>query len=101
MEISTQYNGNPDDLALFVKLLPEESMFLIDLRPKKDHKVVHRSNGEILFTLIRRHQPSPSKPDFKVFIVGANWGSLNGTLFEDVAELAYAIQKRGLQQVAF
>ena len=101
MELNAHYNVNSDDFALFVKLLPQKLMFLVDIRPDRDHKVVHRSYGEILFTLIRRHQPSPSKPDFKVFIVGANWGSLNGTLFEDVAALAYAIQKRGLQQVAF
>ncbi|RON33787.1 hypothetical protein [Pseudomonas brassicacearum] len=102
MEISTQYNGNPDDFALFVKLLPEKLMFLIDVRPNKDHKVVHRStNDEILMTHIRRHQPSQWKPEFKVFIEGENWGSLNKTLFDDVSALAYAIRKRGLEQVEF
>ncbi|VVO71184.1 hypothetical protein [Pseudomonas fluorescens] len=102
MEIIAQYNVNPDDFALFVKLLPQKLMFLVDSRPDRDHKVVHRSaNDEILITFIRRHQPSAWKPEFKVFIEGENWGSLNGTLFDDVAALAYAIQKRGLQQVEF
>lgn len=102
MEMIAQYDVNPDDFALFAKLLPQKLMFLMDLRPGKDHKVVHRSaNDEILITFIRRHQPSAWKPEFKVFIEGENWGSLNGTLFDDVAALAYAIQKRGLQQVEF
>jgi hypothetical protein len=102
MEMIAQYNVNPDDFALFLKLLPQKHMFLVDVRPNKDHKVVHRTmNNEILITAIRRHQPSPWKPEFSVFITGDNWGSLNGRLFEGVPALAYAIQKRGLTQVEF
>jgi hypothetical protein len=102
MEVFNPYNGNADDFDLFVKLLPEKLMFLIDVRPNKDHKVVHRStNDEILITYIRRHRPSQWKPEFKVFIEGENWGSLNNALFDDVAALAHAIKKRGLRQVEF
>jgi acetylornithine deacetylase/succinyl-diaminopimelate desuccinylase-like protein len=102
MEVSNSYNGNPVDFDLFVKLLPEKLMFLIDVRPNKDHKVVHRStNDELLITYIRRHRPSQWKPEFKVFIEGESWGSLNKALFDDVAALAHAIKKRGLRQVEF
>jgi len=102
MEISNKYNGNPDDFDLFVRLLPETLMFLIDVRPDRDHKVVHRStDDEILITCIRRHRASQWKPEVKVFIEGENWGSLNKALFDDVAALAYAIKKRGLRQVEF
>jgi hypothetical protein len=102
MQIIGQYNGDPDDFDLFVKLLPEKLMFLIDVRPDKDHKVVHRStNDEILITYIRRHRPNQWKPEFKVFIEGENWGDLNKRLFDDVTALAYAIKKRGLRQVGF
>lgn len=102
METSNQYTNSTNDSELFAKLLPEQLMFLIDVRPRKDHKVVHRSTrDEILVTYIRRHQPSQWKPDFKVYIEGDNWGDLNKKLFEDVSALAYAIQKRGLKQVEF
>jgi hypothetical protein len=102
MEKIAQYNGSSDDFALFVKLLPEKLMFLVDVRQGKDHQIVHRStNNEILFTYIKSHQPSQWKPEVKVFITGENWGSLNGRLFDDVSALAYAIQKRGLKQVEF
>jgi hypothetical protein len=102
MKVSNQYTDSSKDFDLFVKLLPEQLMFLIDVRPDRDHKVVHRStNNEILITYIRRHQPSQWKPDFKVYIEGENWGDLNKKLFDDVAALAYALQKRGLKQVEF
>ncbi|CAI9006592.1 MULTISPECIES: hypothetical protein [Pseudomonas] len=97
-----QYRGDPQDFAVFERLLPQKSMFLIDKRPTKDLSVVYRSrNNEIEMAYIKRHQPSHAKPDFSVFIEGSYWGSLNGKLFDDIPALAYALKKRGLTQVEF
>ncbi|VVP80347.1 hypothetical protein [Pseudomonas fluorescens] len=102
MEERRKYNGDPRDYARFLELLPEKSMFLIDQRSNKDLKIVYRaSNNEIEWALIRGHQASQLKPEFKVFIEGDFWGSLNGKLFDDIPALAHALRKRGLTQVEF
>ncbi|KAB0495912.1 hypothetical protein [Pseudomonas vancouverensis] len=102
MKVINKDNFDSDEFDLFVRLLPEKLMFLIDTRPNRDHKVVHRSTSdEMLITFIKAYRPSQWKPDSKVFIEGEKWGSINKVLFDDIDALAYAIQKRGLKQVKF
>jgi hypothetical protein len=94
-----KYSTNPDVFAIFEKALPRQAMFLIDSVLTKDLKVVYRSRSdEIEYAFIKRHQ-YPWQPDFKVFIEGENWGSLNRQLFDDLPALAAALRKRGLEQV--
>jgi hypothetical protein len=98
----SKYRGDPRELAIFERLLPQSGMFLVDERPGKDSSVIYRSrNNEIEAAYIKRHRPSQSKPDFSVYIEGDYWGNMNGKLFEDVPALAYALKKRGLTQVEF
>jgi hypothetical protein len=102
MESSKQYAGNPDDLIIFEKLLPEEGMFLFDQRAGKDGAIIYRSRSkQIEATSIKRHQANQWKPQFQVFIEGDNWGYLNAKLFDDMPALADALRKRGLKQVEF
>lgn len=97
---SNKYNTHPDVFALFEKALPRPSMFLIDSVLTKDLKVVYRSrSGDIEYAAIKRHQKNHSMPEFKIFIEGDYWGSLNGKLFDDLPALAAALRKRGLEQV--
>lgn len=102
MTQTTTYQINPDLLAAFEKALPKQGLFLIDDVPNRDLKVVSRSrDDDIEFTLIRTHRKSQWKPDFKIFIEGARWGSLNGRLFDELPDLVAALRKRGLQYVEF
>jgi hypothetical protein len=95
-----KYSTNPDVFAIFEKALPRQAMFLIDSVLTKDLKVVYRSRAnEIEYAFIKRHQKDPRRPDFKIFIKGENWGSLDGQLFDDLPALAAALRKRGLEQV--
>lgn len=97
---SNKYNTNPDVFAIFEKVLPKPSMFLIDDRLTHDLKVVYRSrSGDIEYAFIKHHQKDQWAPDFKYFIEGEYWGSLNKKLFDDVPALAAALRKRGLEQV--
>lgn len=95
-----KYSTNPDVFAIFEKALPRQAMFLIDSVLTKELKVVYRSrSGEIEYAFIKRHQKDQWQPDFKVFIIGEDWGSLSGRLFDDLPALAAALRKRGLEQV--
>lgn len=94
--------GDPDDYIVFDKLLSEKSMFLIDARSAYDPTVVYRSRDNIIEQVaVKRHRPNQWQPEFKIFIEGDYWGSLNGKLFDDIDELAKALVKRGLAQVEF
>ncbi len=95
-----KYHTDPEVFATFEEALPRPAMFLMDSVLTRDAKVVYRSrSGEIEYAYIRRHQENQWKPDFKVFIEGDYWGSLNKKLFDDVSALAAALRKRGLEQV--
>lgn len=97
---SNKYNTNPDVFAIFEKVLPRPSMFLIDGELTHDLKVVYRSrSGDIEYAFIKRHQKNQWVPDIKYFIEGEYWGSLNKKLFDDVPALAVALRARGLEQV--
>lgn len=102
MEESNEYVGNPHDYVLFVELLPEKGMFLVDKRLNKDLCVVYRSrDNTIERAFIKRYQANPGKSEFKISIEGAYWGSLNGKLFDDIPALVHALSKRGLTHVDF
>ncbi|VVP82711.1 hypothetical protein PS918_02458 [Pseudomonas fluorescens] len=95
--------GDPIEFAAFEKLLSEKSMFLIDERPKVDASVVYRCRkcNQVEKTYVKRHQANQWKPEFKVFVEGDYWGSLNKKLFDDIPALAQALRERGLTQVGF